>query len=172
MLRFARNDPGSRKQKAKTCFLWRNVGVAANMFQQRFSCHGRLPRKNVMMVKLLLMFGADPTMPLAFWIGEQEPVASRPWRPRLCINSTGIDGHNLITKILSKELKERWEWKKLASHLQVTTCLLWVFSPFSHIRKDHWGRTAYHYGRNDEDILQVFERYLGSWQWLKKPLMD
>lgn len=54
-------------------------------------------------------------------------------------------------------------FKKLTSHLQVTTC----FSHFSHIlRKDHWGRTAYHYGCNDEDILQVFERCLGSWQRL------
>lgn len=62
------------------------VNSQKGFFFITFPLHEAVKQKNVMMVKLLLMFGADPTT------------------------------------------------------------------------KDHWGRTAYHYGRNDEDILQVFER--------------
>ncbi|CAL1141875.1 unnamed protein product [Cladocopium goreaui] len=62
------------------------VNSQKGFFFITFPLHEAVKQKNVMMVKLLLMFGADPTT------------------------------------------------------------------------KDHWGRTAYHYGRNNEDILQVFER--------------
>ena len=91
-----------------------------------------------MMVKLLLMFGADPTMPLGAW------DASQGFR-------TGHEDF-LEPKNCNVE-KCPFCAEKITLHPSHI-----MFSPL--LRKDHWGRTAYYYGRNQEDILQVFERCL------------
>ena len=108
---------------------WKQKRLCQVNSQKGFLCityplHEAVKQKNVIMVKLLLMFGADPTMPLAllfFW--------------RSCFEANFYFFRKCGSKF----------WREETLNL----------------RKDHWGRTAYYYGRAEEEIVQVFERCLG-----------